>query len=176
MKTKIIIPGLLAALMLVIVPVITVAVTNTNEQNNIVKETIPPVETTKEETVAKETISLQEINTKEITEEETTMKNTKYYHIGFITATFSGVNDKDFDLNKGLLLTKNIVITSTDGSLTSSLKINGKTIIESGKPVKLKINLMTCVGVKLWLTSMIAGSSRYHLGVSGVALGITVTY
>lgn len=176
MKTKIIIPGLLAALMLVIVPVITVAVTNTNEETTNVKETIPPLETTETKTIVKETTTPEETNIKETTEEETNMKKTQYFPIGFITATFSGVNDEDFDLNKGLLLTKNIVVTSTDGSLTKPLKINGKTIIESGKTVKLKINLMTCIGVKLWLTSMIAGNSRYHLSVSGIALGITVIY
>jgi hypothetical protein len=172
MKTKIIILGLLATLMLVTIPVITVAMTeNTPEQTTL------NIKATPEETITKAT-TIQETNTpeEETTEEETPTKQTKYIPFGYIKATFSGVYEKNFNYKKGLLFTKNIEINIKDDSLTTPLKINGKTIIEPGTPVTLQINLMSRLGVKTFMTSLTGWTARYQLTVTGIAQGITVTY
>ena len=180
MKTKILIPGLLAALMLVIVPVITVAMTESNEEFNTVKEMTPLEEPSSEDTTledpTEEVPTVEETTVEEPTEEETTMEHTEYISFGFVKASFSGVYNSDVDYQHGLFFTKDITVTSTTSTLTKPLKINGKTIVESGTPVKLEINLMGNLGFRMRMTCMVDWTPSYQLTISGFASGITVTY
>ena len=171
MKTIKIIGGLLASLMLVSVPVITVSVTGTTEEEKTVDVTTHLQEITEQVTnVEEHTIE------EEPTIEEKTMERTEYFRFGFISVSFSGISEDDIDFNDGLLFTKNIIINSPGRSLTQSLKINGKKVVESGNPVTLEINLMGRLGFKLRLTSIIGWTQRVQLRLSGFAMGIKVTY
>ena len=174
MKTKIIIPGLLAALMLVTVPIITVAMTETPEIVTI-KE-IPRLKEISSEDTTLEEPTVEVITVEEPTEEEATMKHTEYISFGFVKASFSGIYDNDVDFDRGLFFTKNIKVTTSKGTLSKPLKVNGKTIVESGTLVELEINLMGNLGFRLAMNCMIGGIPRYHLGLSGFASGITVTF
>jgi len=189
MKTKFLIPGLLAALMLVTVPIITVAVTEkpevvTMEELNPSEET-PSEDSTLEESTEEETTveeicvdgtCVEETTVEEPTEEETTMEHTEYISFGFVKASFSGVYDSDVDFQHGLFFTKDITVTSATSTLIKPLKINGKTIVESGTPVKLEINLMGNLGFRMRLSNMVDWTPSYQITVSGFASGITVTY
>lgn len=181
MKTKFIIPGLLAALMLVTIPIITVAITETPDvvsvkdmspYRKLTSEDTELVEPTDEEYCVDETC-YQETTVVEPTEEETTPEQTEYFPSGYVKASFSGLYDDDVDYDHGLFFTKNIVVTAT---LTKSLKVNGETVLESGTPVKVEIDNMGNLGFRLTMNSFIGGISRYQLGLSGFASGITVTY
>ena len=179
MKTKIVIGGLLAVLMLVIVPFLTGALTESTVEATTVEET-PIEEATSEDTAVKETISkdtnIKEPTSEETTTKETTTKQTKYIRFGYIKATFSGVYEEDVDCDHGLVLKHNIVVNSTRGTLTTPLKINGETIVESHTPVTLKIKLMGPIGFRLRLSGFSDWTPKLHVGMSGFAIGITVTY
>ena len=184
MKTKIIIGGLLAVLMLVIVPFLTGALTESTVEATTWEET-PIEEATSEDTAVKETISKdsnikeptsEETTSEETTTKETTTKQTKYIRFGFIKASFSGVYEEDVDCDHGLVLKHNIVVNSTRGTLITPLKINGETIVESHTPVTLKIKHMGPLGFRLTMSGFTGWDYRLRVGMSGFAIGITVTY
>lgn len=174
MKTKILIPGLLAALMLVTVPIITVAVTETPEVMSVTD--IPRLKQTSSEDTTIEETTVEETTVEETTEEKTTTQQTEYISFGFVKASFSGIQDNEVNFNRGLFLTKDIKVTNTKGTLTKPLKVNGKTIVESGKLVELEINAMGNLGFRLHMNCMTGGIPRYQLSLSGFASGITVTF
>lgn len=171
MKTKIMVGGLLAALMLVIVPVIAGSITETTEEVTSVLDV-----TTHSEEITEEVTPVKETTVEEPIVEENKIENTKYFRFGYISVRFSDISENDIEFKNGLLFTKNIVINSPARSLTKSLKINGQQIVESKTPVKLEINLMGNLGFRLRLTSIIGWTQRFQLGLSGFAMGIKVTY
>ncbi|MCK5261039.1 MAG: hypothetical protein KAJ44_02560 [Thermoplasmatales archaeon] len=174
MKTKIVIGSLLAVIMLVIVPVLTVTESETTA-GNIAAEVTTPEETTVEETTSEDTTP-EETTVEETTPEETTAKHTECFPFGFVKASFSGVPDRDVDSRHGLILTYNIFVNSTGGTLTTPLKINGKTIVESRTPVTLKISVMAPLGYKQSNAGLAYLNVKRDVDLSGFALGITVTY
>ncbi|MCK5113051.1 MAG: hypothetical protein KAQ84_05855 [Thermoplasmatales archaeon] len=174
MKTKIVIGSLLAVIMLVIVPVLTVTESETTA-GNITAEVTTPEETTVEETTSEDTTS-EETTVEDTTVEEITAKHTECFPFGFVKASFSGVPDRDVDSRHGLILTYNIFVNSTDGTLTTPLKINGKTIVESRTPVTLKISVMAPLGYKQSNAGLAYLNVKRDVDLSGFALGITVTY
>ena len=174
MKTKIVIGSLLAVIMLVIVPVLTVTESETTA-GNITAEVTTPEETTVEETTSEDTTS-EETTVEDTTVEEITAKHTECFPFGFVKASFSGVPDRDVDSRHGLILTYNIFVNSTGGTLTTPLKINGKTIVESRTPVTLKISVMAPLGYKQSNAGLAYLNVKRDVDLSGFALGITVTY
>ena len=185
MKTKIVIGSLLAVIMLVIVPVLTVTRTETTAEEKASieqswKETAM-VETTSEETTSEDITSedAPEMDTtvEEETEEEKTTKTTEYFPSGFVKARFLGVPDKDVDDSRGIVLKHDVFVTSSgDGTLSTPLKINGETIVESGTSVKIETDLMGPRGMRKGEAARICLSPVWHVDISGFALGITVTY
>ena len=171
MKTKIIIPGLLAALMLVTVPIITVAMTETPEI--VTLKEMPSLEETSSEDTTLEEPREEVPKIEEQTEEETTPEQTEYFSFGYVKASFSGIYDNEVDFDHGLFFAKDIVVTAT---LTKPLKVNGETIVESGTHVKVEIDRIGNLGFRLTMNCMTGGIPRYSLGLSGFASGITVTY
>lgn len=174
MKTKIVIGSLLAVIMLVIVPVLTVTESETTA-GNIAAEVTTPEETTVEETASEDTTP-EETTVEETTPEETTAKHTECFPFGFVKASFSGVPDRDVDSRHGLILTYKIFVNSTGDTLTTPLKINGKTIVESRTPVTLKISVMAPLGYKQSNAGLAYLNVKRDVDLSGFALGITVTY
>lgn len=179
MKTKIVIGSLLAVIMLVIVPVLTVTESETTAGEITAEETTPE-ETTVEETTSEdatpEEMTVEETTVEDTTPEETTAKHTECFPFGFVKASFSGVPDREVDSRHGLVLTYKIFINSTDGTLTTPLKINGKTIVESRTPVTLKISVMAPLGFKQSKAGISYLNVKRDVDLSGFALGITVTY
>jgi len=174
MKTKIVIGSLLAVIMLVIVPVLTVTESETTAGNITAEETTVE-EITVEETTSEDTTP-EETTVEETTPEETTAKHTECFPFGFVKASFSGVPDRDVDSRHGLILTYKIFVNSTGDTLTTPLKINGKTIVESRTPVTLKISVMAPLGFKQSKAGLAYLNVERDVDLSGFALGITVTY
>ena len=181
MKTKFIIPGLLAALMLITIPIITVAITETPNVVNVMDmnpyKKLTSEDTELEEPNVEETCvegnCFEETNVEEPKREETISEQTEYFSYGYIKASFSGIYDKDVDYDHGLFFTKDIIVTAT---LTKPLKVNGETIIESGTTIKVEIEKMGNLGFRLTMNCYIGGIPRYRLALSGFASGITVTF
>ena len=174
MKTKIVIGSLLAVIMLVIVPVLTVTESETTAGNITAEETTVE-EITVEETTSEDTTP-EETTVEETTPEETTAKHTECFPFGFVKASFSGVPDRNVDSRHGLILTYKIFVNSTGDTLTTPLKINGKTIVESRTPVTLKISVMAPLGFKQSKAGLAYLNVKRDVDLSGFALGITVTY
>ena len=80
MKTKIMVGGLLAALMLVIVPVIAGSITETTEEVTSVLDV-----TTHSEEITEKVTPVKETTVEEPIVEEQKNENTKYYHFGYIS-------------------------------------------------------------------------------------------
>jgi hypothetical protein len=174
MKTKIMVGGLLAVIMLVTLPILTAsvnettsAITNTNETN--VEET-PTIEKPEEETPKEE--KTEEAAPKA----EETPKKIQHYAFAYVKATFSVLNEWEFEYNNGKLFFTDIVIDSKDDALNTALKINGDTIVRRGTPVKITIDTMSILAFRPQISSIVAMNPSYRIVLSGFASGITVTY
>ena len=178
MKTKIMIGGLLAVLMLVTLPILTASkddITATTTPNEIlVEETprvvTPPVEEDDETTIEEDTTD------DETTERDEAPKKTKHFDFVYVKATFSPLNEWDFSYTNGKLFFTDIVINSKDDSLTTNLKINGNTIVQRKTPVKIEIETMSVLAFRPRMTAYVALNPSYKIVLSGFASDITVTY
>jgi hypothetical protein len=173
MKTKIMVGGLLAVIMLVTVPILTASV-NENNSTTTPNE-INMEETPRDEAPTRKTIKV-DVTEKDPVPKEVTSKKTEYYTFGYIQATLTSVDEMDFNCNRGAFFTRDITINSKDDSLTTHLKINGNTIVQRNTPVELKIDTMTNLGFRVCHPTIVGGYVAYKIVISGFASGIIVTY